>query len=68
MKDVTEPTPQGKPIEVGRGVIDIVAVLQTLLKIKYSGQVALEYEAKGDAPLPGMTESFGYQRGVLAVI
>jgi len=68
MKDVTEPTPQGKAIEVGRGVIDIVAVLQNLLKIKYSGQVALEYEAKGDAPLPGMTESLGYQRGVLAVI
>ena len=68
MKDVTEPTPRGKPIEVGRGIIDIVGVLKALLKIKYSGDVALEHEAKADAPLPGMTESYGYIRGVLAVL
>ncbi|HVV71159.1 MAG TPA: sugar phosphate isomerase/epimerase [Verrucomicrobiae bacterium] len=68
MKDVTAPTKAGKPVEVGRGIIDIVGVLKALLRIKYSGNVALEYEAKGDAPLPGMTESFGYIRGVLAVI
>ncbi len=68
MKDVTEPTPKGKPIEVGRGVIDIVGVLKTLVRVNYSGQVALEYEAKAEAPLPGMTESFGFIRGVLAAI
>ncbi len=68
MKDVTEPTPRGKPVEVGRGIIDIVGVLKTLLEIKYSGNLALEYEAKADAPLPGMTESFGYIRGVLAMM
>jgi len=68
MKDVTEAATRGKPIEVGRGIIDIVAVLKALVDIKYGGHVALEYEAKADAPLPGMTESFGYIRGVLAVI
>lgn len=68
MKDVTAADPKGKAIEVGRGVIDIVGVLKALLAIHYSGQVALEYEDKPDAPVPGMNESFGYLRGVLAVI
>ena len=66
IKDVTEATPKGKSIEVGRGVIDIVGVLKALLEVKFSGHLALEYEDKGDAPVPGMTESFGYIRGVLA--
>ena len=68
MKDVTEATAKGKPVPVGRGVIDIVAVLKTLLKVKYSCHLALEYEDKADAPMPGMCESFGYLRGVLATV
>ena len=66
MKDVTQAEDKGQPIEVGRGIIDIVGVLQTLVKIKYPYHVALEYEAKGKAPMPGMSESLGYIRGVLA--
>jgi inosose dehydratase len=66
MKDVTSATPEGKPTEVGRGVIDIVAVLRTLQKMKYPYNVALEYEANGDNPMPGMIESYAYIRGVLA--
>jgi inosose dehydratase len=68
IKDVTEATAKGKAIAVGRGVIDIVAVLKTLLKIKYPYHLALEYEDKGDAPVPGMSESFGYIKGVLAAL
>jgi inosose dehydratase len=68
MKDVTAATPRGQPIAVGRGVIDIVGVLRGLLGIKYSYDVELEYEANADAPLPGMVESFGYLRGVLAAM
>jgi len=66
MKDVTAATPEGKPTEVGRGVIDIVAVLRALQKMKYQYNVALEYEANGDNPMPGMIESYAYMRGVLA--
>jgi len=66
MKDVTSATPEGKPTEVGRGVIDIVAVLRTLQKMKYPYNVALEYEANGDNPMPGVIESYAYIRGVLA--
>jgi sugar phosphate isomerase/epimerase len=68
IKDVTAATPQGRGIEVGRGVIDIVAVLRALVELKFPYHVALEYEEKADAPLAAMTESFGYIRGVLAAM
>jgi sugar phosphate isomerase/epimerase len=66
MKDVTNATPKGGATEVGRGVIDIVGVLKALVQIKYPHHVALEYEVHEDAPMPGIIESFAYQRGVLA--
>jgi sugar phosphate isomerase/epimerase len=66
IKDVTRPDREAKTIEVGRGIIDIVAVLRTLVKINYQYHLALEYEANADAPVPGMRESFGYIRGVLS--
>ena len=65
---MTEAAPGGKPIAVGRGVIDIVAVLKTLLKVKYPSHVALEYEANENAPMPGITESIGFIRGALAAM
>ncbi len=68
IKDVTEATKDGKPIEVGRGVIDIPKFLRTLLKIDYSGVVSFEYEKDAKNPLPGLAESVGYVRGVLAAI
>jgi inosose dehydratase len=68
LKDVTAATPEGENIELGKGVINIVAVLRTLLEMKYQQQVALEYEIYPEDPLPGMRECFGYARGVLAVI
>jgi len=68
MKDVTAATPAGKPTEVGKGVIDIPAVLQALIKIKFPDHVALEYEANPDNPMPGVIESYAYMRGVLAAL
>lgn len=68
IKDETEAAPKGKATEVGRGVIDIVGVLRALVEERYSYHVGLEYEAKADAPLPGVLESFGYMRGVLEAI
>jgi inosose dehydratase len=68
MKDVTSATADGKPIEVGRGVIDIVSVLRTLVKMKWPYHIALEYEANGDNPMPGTIESYAYMRGILATI
>jgi sugar phosphate isomerase/epimerase len=66
MKDVTEARPLGKACIVGRGVIDIPAVLKALVKMKYPYHVALEYETDVSAPMPGMKASFEYMRKVLA--
>lgn len=54
------------PTEVGRGQMDIRAILAALIEIKYSGVVAFEYERLGVNPLIGLAESVGYVRGVLA--
>jgi sugar phosphate isomerase/epimerase len=68
MKDVTAPTKAGVPIEVGKGVIDIVGVLRVLVKLKYSHHINLEYEANADSPMSGILGSYAYIRGVLAAI
>jgi sugar phosphate isomerase/epimerase len=68
IKDVTAPTAAGYTLEIGRGVIDIPAFLRTLLKINYFRVVSFEYEKDADDPLPGLAESVGYVRGVLAAI
>jgi sugar phosphate isomerase/epimerase len=68
MKDVSAATPQGKEVTIGKGVIDIPAVLKALLEVKFSGHLALEYEPSPDNPLPGMKESLVYLRKVLAAM
>lgn len=56
------------PIEVGRGQIDVRAILAALLELKYSGAVAFEYERAGVNPMIGLAESVGYVRGMLAAL
>ncbi len=68
IKDVSEATPDGHGVEIGRGVIDIPKFLKMLVKIKYSGIVSFEYEKDADDPMAGLAESVGYIRGVLAAI
>ena len=68
MKDVTEATKSGHATPCGRGIIDIPALLRTLIKIGYSGFLAFEYEEDANDPLPGLAESVGYICGVLDTI
>ncbi len=68
IKDVTAAAADGTTCIVGRGVIDIPAFLETVVKMNYKGTIALEYEADANDPLPGMMESFGYTKGVLAML
>jgi sugar phosphate isomerase/epimerase len=68
LKDVSAASSQGRCVETGRGVIDIPEVLRTLVKIDYAGIVSFEYEKDADDPLPGLAESIGYVRGVLAAM
>jgi inosose dehydratase len=65
LKDVSVVAPNGKPIEVGRGGLDIPAVLKALLTIKFTGNVGFEYEKDANDPVLGLAESVGYVRGVL---
>lgn len=68
IKDVTAATKEGGTIEIGHGVIDIPKFLKTLIKLDYKGSVSFEFEKDGKDPLPGVAESVGYVRGVLATI
>jgi sugar phosphate isomerase/epimerase len=67
-KDVTAAAASGECIELGKGVINVVAVLKALLDVRYAHHVALEYEINETNPLVGMTECFAYARGVLATL
>jgi inosose dehydratase len=64
IKDEDKAAKEGKPLEMGRGLIDIPKVVTTLRKIKFSGKCSLEYEKDMKDPLPGISESIGYFRGV----
>lgn len=68
IKDVSAANAKGGAVEMGRGVIDIPQVMRTLVKIDYAGIVSFEYEKDADDPVPGLAESVGYARGVLAAI
>jgi inosose dehydratase len=69
LKDLaTANDPKSKPIEVGRGCLDIPDILRALVETKMPGHVGFEYEIRMDDPLPGLAESVGYTRGVLAMM
>ena len=65
-KDINSTMPKGAPVECGRGVLDLKAVVKALLEIKYSHLIGFEYEKDADDPLPGLAESVGYLRGLFA--
>jgi sugar phosphate isomerase/epimerase len=64
-KDVTQASKAGRATPCGRGVIDLPAMVRTLIEIGYSGYASFEYEADPDDPMPGLAESVGYVRGVM---
>ncbi|MEJ7711890.1 MAG: sugar phosphate isomerase/epimerase [Pyrinomonadaceae bacterium] len=65
-KDINSTEPDGQTIEIGRGVLNLSSVLQALVKIKFSYLVSFEYEKDADDPLPGLAESVGYTKALLA--
>ena len=66
IKDIASNEGKSRPVEVGRGVLDIHAILRSLLDLKFAHHVGLEYEKDMKDPLPGAAESIGYIRGVLS--
>jgi len=68
LKDVSAPAADAKAVRIGQGVIDIVGVLKSLVEMKFHYHLAIEYEADGDAPMPGIHDSVAYLRGALDAI
>lgn len=66
LKDISALGDRNTPIEGGRGILNIKAILQALIKIKYQGLAGYEYEKDGKDPLPGLAETIGWTRGLLA--
>ena len=66
MKDVDKASKDGVTVEMGRGIIKIPEFVETLRKIKYSGSCSLEFEKDMNDSLPGLAESIGYFKGVIA--
>lgn len=64
IKDETAASKEGQTCEMGRGIMDIPAIVKTLRKIGYTGVCSLEFEKDGKNPFPGVAESIGYLRGV----
>lgn len=66
IKDLTSFTSKESQVAVGDGKMPIREIFAALIAIKYPGWVDLEYEVHADDPMPGVTGSFAYMRGVLA--
>lgn len=66
MKDLAKADAKESQVAVGRGLMPIREIFQTLETIKYPGTVDLEYEIHGDDPMPGVIESMAFMRGVIA--
>jgi sugar phosphate isomerase/epimerase len=65
-KDIDSTAPDGNTIEVGRGVLDLKSILQATLDINYPYLFSFEYEKDENDPVPGLAESIGYTKGLLA--
>ena len=68
IKDVTAASKSGETVEIGRGIIDIPKFLLTLGRLRYAGTLSFEYEKDEKDPLPGLAESVGYIKGVMAAL
>jgi sugar phosphate isomerase/epimerase len=68
LKDVDQARAAGTTVEVGRGVFDLRAFLAALRRLAYSGVLAFEHEKDEADPFPGLAESVGYVRGMIAAL
>ena len=66
IKDLASFTDKESQVAVGEGKMPVREIFDALVKNRYQGWVDLEYEIHEDDPMPGVTESFAYMRGVLA--
>lgn len=65
MKDLTDFKAKESQVPVGEGKMPVREIFESLVAIKYKGDVDLEYEVHGDDPMPGATKSIDHMRKVL---
>ena len=65
MKDLANATEKNSQVAVGEGLMPVRGIFEALVATKYKGFVDLEYEIHGDDPMPGVSTSFAFMRGVL---
>jgi inosose dehydratase len=66
LKDIDSTAPGGKTVEGGRGVLDLKSILRALLDVHYPHLASFEYEKDENDPVPGLSETIGYCKGILA--
>ena len=64
IKDVEAAKADAQEVELGRGIVDIPALVSSLYKQRYSGRCSIEYQKNLDEPLESIAESVGYFKGV----
>jgi inosose dehydratase len=55
-----------QPVIIGHGLLDFPSIIGALLEVQYPNQAEFEYEKKEEDRVPGLAESVGYVRGLLA--
>jgi inosose dehydratase len=66
LKDIADLGKISHPVESGRGVLNLKAIMGALLEIKFPYMADFEYEKDADDPLAGLAESVGYTKALLA--
>ncbi len=66
MKDLANKDQKESQVAVGKGILPIKEIFQTLIDMKYTGTADLEYEINAKDPMPGVTESIAFMRKTLA--
>lgn len=66
VKDLTDFQNKESQVAVGDGIMPMRKIFEALIAIGYRGFVDLEYEVHADDPMPGVTSSLAYMRGVQA--
>jgi sugar phosphate isomerase/epimerase len=65
IKDLTSFDAKESQVAVGDGKMPVREIFEALIATEYKGFVDLEYEIHGDDPMPGVSVSFAYMRGIL---
>jgi sugar phosphate isomerase/epimerase len=66
MKDLADFKNKDSQVSMGGGIVPVRKIFEALIAIHYQGFVDLEYEVHPDDPMPGVSNSFAYMRGMLA--